>query len=86
MALPTHVLLMYGYLLLFAWFWWSSSASLCRPPLSCWLPERYRPRPTQLSRGPAGRRRGVPGCRQHLVLHRPPLWPPCAAHPLQAVA
>jgi len=32
MALPTHVLLMYGYLLLFAWVLWSSSASLCRPP------------------------------------------------------
>ena len=87
MELPTHVLLMYGYLLLFAWV----LVGLLGIPLPA--------TPVLLAAGalsadgpisfPAGIRsqpRRRAHRRQRVVPHRAQLWVPCAAPSLQAVA
>jgi len=71
MALPTHILLLYGYLLLFAWFWWSSLEFLCPPRRFCWPQGPSRRSTKSALPGSAGRTGCLADRRQRLVPHRP---------------
>ena len=87
MALPTHILLMYGYLLLFAWVL-VEQVGIPLPATPVLLAAGALSAEGQISfpAALARRHRRVSRSRQHLVPHRPPLRPPRPAHPLQALA
>jgi len=82
----THILLTYGYLLLFAWCWWSNWAFRCRYAGAAGGWRALGRRPYQLHSCLRDRRGGCPHFRHGLVFRWPQPWASCSTPSVQTLA